>query len=381
MRLWLPVIVSFVIQVPAAVFVLGHAGPMGFGPRPGPGSTVGLLGIGLALIGPLALIGARRFPGPVVAIVAAAASADFLFNPHPGPPYAALGFAIILGIIRGARIWVFSAVAAAWVLCVLVASLVGPQPAPFQIAGLTIGILICLGIGEGIRSRRERIRTMRQATTRRRLDAAQQERVRIARELHDVLAHSLSQINVQAGVGLHLIDKKPEKAAEALASIKETSKTALDEVRGVLGLLRDDSGDPGAPLIPQADLSMLPGLVDRVGRDGLAVTLENRIEAPPPAAVQMALYRLVQESITNVVRHADATELTIRLTQEAGEYVLDVVDNGLGAPAGTAENTTGSGILGMRERAELLGGTLTVGTSDSGRGFHVRASIPMRGTP
>jgi hypothetical protein len=126
----------------------------------------------------------------------------------------------------------------------------------------------------------------------------QAERVRIARELHDVLAHSLSQINVQAGVGLHLMDKQPEKAAAALASIKETSKTALDEVRSVLGVLRAEGGaDPSAPLVPEPDLARLAGLAASVTSQGIDVSLDNRFGAVPQA-VQLAVYRIVQESLT-----------------------------------------------------------------------------------
>ncbi|WP_185740556.1 sensor histidine kinase [Homoserinimonas aerilata] len=381
-RLWLPVVVSFLVQVPVAVFLTVRAADGGVSNLPewhGPGPEwvaataelpVLLLGLALALIGPLALIAARRFPGPVVAIVAAAASADFLFAPPAGPPYVAFAFATILGIVRGASAWVFSAVAAAWLLCVVGPSVVGSAAAPFPIAALTVGLLLSLGIGAGIRGRREGIRAARQAFERRREDATQQERVRIARELHDVLAHSLSQISVQAGVGLHLIERQPEKAAEALANIKQTSRVALDEVRGVLGMLRD--GD--SPLLPQPQLSMVHELADTATRAGLAVTLDDSIETPPPAAVQMALYRLVQESVTNAVRHAEASALSIRLAEENGDYIVEITDDGRGAT-----DAEGRGILGMRERAELLGGTLTAGPRDGVRGFRVRGSIPVRG--
>ena len=132
-----------------------------------------------------------------------------------------------------------------------------------------------------------------------------------------MLAHSLSQINVQAGVGLHLMDKQPQQAAAALASIKEVSKTALDEVRSVLGILRSEDGaDPGAPLVPEPDLSRLPGLAASVTAQGVTVELQNSLTAPPPAAAQLAIYRIVQESLTNVVRHAQATRATVSISAD-----------------------------------------------------------------
>ena len=229
---------------------------------------------------------------------------------------------------------------------------------PSSIAGTTLGILIVMGIGEGIRNRRERILEYRSRAEQRKQSEVQAERMRIARELHDVLAHSLSQINVQAGVGLHLMDKQPQQAAAALASIKEVSKTALDEVRSVLGILRSEDGaDPSAPLVPEPDLSRLPGLAASVTAQGVAVELQNSLTAPPPAAVQLAIYRIVQESLTNVVRHAQATRATVSVSAADGSYRVQVADNGTGA----GNRGLGRGLTGMRERAELLGGTLTTG--------------------
>ena len=206
--------------------------------------------------------------------------------------------------------------------------------------------------------------------------------MRIARELHDVLAHSLSQINVQASVGLHLMDKQPEKASEALASIKDTSKTALDEVRSVLGVLRAEGGqDPSAPLVPEPDLSRLAGLAASVTSQGVEVSLDNRI-VDAPKAVQLAIYRIVQESLTNVVRHANAQTATVELDVVAGSYSVTIDDDGRGMPADESANPSegGRGLLGMRERAELLGGTLE--TSDSPRGgVRVNASIPVKEAP
>ncbi|MFC5501818.1 sensor histidine kinase [Lysinimonas soli] len=368
--LWVPVLLSFFVQVPVAVALARwfHLAP-----------TEAAVSIGIALIGPLALIGARRFPGPVVAVTAVGAALDLFVNSHYGPPYLALAFGIVSAIVRNARVWAWVSIAVAWTATLSVAVAMGADriTGP-RIAATTLGILIVVGIGEGIRTRRERGDEFRRILSQRRQTEVQAERVRIARELHDVLAHSLSQINVQAGVGLHLMDKQPEKAKEALASIKETSKTALDEVRTVLGVLRAEGGaDPSAPLLPEPDLSRLPGLVASVATGSLTVTLDDRLVAEKvPKPVQLALYRIAQESLTNVTRHAEgATHATVMLDRDSDGYRIEIRDDGTGSSPPTASESGGRGLLGMRERAELLGGNLSAGPAEGG-GFAVVATLP-----
>lgn len=374
-RLWLPVIISFLVQVPA-VFLIWHVTNR----RPvlvhlSTGQL--LLGLGIALIGPLALIAARRFPGPVVAIVTVAASADLLLHRGTdGPPYIALAFALVSAIVRGARIWAWIAVSFGGVALLGLGLLLGVDWQPIRMVGITLGVLLVMGIGEGMRTRRERFAEISERIAQRKQTEVQAERVRIARELHDVLAHSLSQINVQAGVGLHLMDKQPDKAAEALASIKESSKTALDEVRSVLGILRSEDGaDPSAPLVPEPDLSRLAGLAASVTAQGPRVEVRNLLSSPPSAAIQLALYRIAQESLTNVLRHASASTVLLSLSEKDGLYELSVQDEG-GGPFVPKHDSGGRGVLGMRERAELLGGTLEAGPVPN-RGFRVTARIPM----
>lgn len=378
LRLWLPVVISFLVQVPAVSFMVGrsHDVPGGYFP------------VVLAMIGPLALIGARRFPGPVVAVTAVAAAALLLLRPDIGVPHVALIFAIVLGIIRGARVWVYSSVGATWVATIAAAIAFDVTVHPFRIVSTTFGLAVAMAIGEVLRARRERFRAFRKAADEQRLTVEQRERMRIARELHDVLAHSLSQINVQAGVGLHLIDSQPDKAAEALANIKGASKNALDEVRTVLGILRsdpaeddpagdiDDARGKSAPLRPEPDLSSLPALVESFRSHGLEVLFVSALEGEPapPAATQLALYRICQEALTNVLRHANANAASVFLGVDHGDYLLTVTDDGTSVPPGRAVHA-GSGLLGMRERAELLGGTLQVTRPDNG-GFQVAARIP-----
>jgi signal transduction histidine kinase len=266
-------------------------------------------------------------------------------------------------------------VGAAWVLSLVTSLILGSDWSAFRIAATTLGILIVFGIGEGARGRAERFAQIARIRTQRRQSEVQAERVRIARELHDVLAHSLSQINVQAGVGLHLMDTQPGKARDALASIKETSKTALDEVRSVLGVLRSEgAADEEAPLVPESDLSRLDWLAASVSTQGIEVSVTGAVNHVPQAT-QLAIFRIVQESLTNIVRHAQATQAQVELGQSGAYFTVTITDNGI-APAPSGE-TEGRGLLGMRERAELLGGTLDVGPVPDG-GFRVSARIPVR---
>ena len=374
-RVWLPVLISLFVQVPAVFVQSGvHRGG-----DAAPGTL--LVSLGLALVGPVALIGARRFPGPVVAVVAVAAGADLLLSGgNDGPPYIAFAFAIGSAIVRGARLWAWISIAVSWVATIALSSQFGIVWQPWRIAGITVGILLLVGAAEGVRTRSERLERYRQTLAVRRQSEVQAERVRIARELHDVLAHSLSQINVQAGVGLHLMDKQPEKAAAALASIKETSKTALDEVRAVLGILRAEGGaDPAAPLVPEPDLSRLAGLAASVTSQGVDVVVDNRLDAVPQAT-GLALYRIVQESLTNVVRHAHASTVRVELTETAAHYAVTVTDDGTGPSARGDDSGGGRGLLGMHERAELLGGALEAGPMPGG-GFRVAANLPKKEAP
>ncbi|HEY6737654.1 MAG TPA: sensor histidine kinase, partial [Actinopolymorphaceae bacterium] len=199
-----------------------------------------------------------------------------------------------------------------------------------------------------------------------------EERLRIARELHDVVAHNISLINVQAGAALHLIDTRPEQAKPALAAIKQASKDALVELRSILGVLRQVD-EPG-PRQPTPGLVRLEELVERARQPDLDVEL--RIEGtqrPLPSAVDVAAYRIVQEAVTNVLRHARASRVEILVTYTDSAVVLDVVDDG----QGFATSTTGarSGLVGMRERVTALDGEFEAGPRPGG-GFAVHAEIP-----
>lgn len=213
--------------------------------------------------------------------------------------------------------------------------------------------------------------------------AVASERLRIARELHDVLAHSLSAINVQAGVGLHLLEKNPGQAREALSNIRDTSKDALAEVRTVLGIVREGTSGPApgtlpddaAPLAPTWDLSGLRDLADQARADGLDVAVELGAGVGDlPDHVAGVVHRVVQESLTNVRRHApSARRVTLRVTRDDGVEVV-VADDGV--PAGGPVEP-GYGLLGMRERVEGAGGRLSAGPRPDGTGWEVRARLPV----
>ncbi len=364
-RLIVPVVIALIVQVPASFWSAWHLH--------GRAAWQSALHIAFAVAGPLVLLAARRFPGPVVAVVTALAVADVLTTPVYGPPYVALGFAIVGAVVRGAVVWAAASVATGWALVLLVSSFGGREWRPPVVVAATIGLAACFGIGMFVRTRRARVIALRAESARQRQSAEERERVRIARELHDVLGHALSQISVQAGVGLHLFDRDPEQARSALAHVKETSKNALDEVRGVLGVLRDGE----SPLTPESGLGELPALVAGVAGPELDSTLHDRLGGEAPGrATQLAAYRIVQEALTNALRHSGARRVEVTLERSPqGMLLVTITDDGQGIAPDAAVERGHRGILGMQERAALLGGTVEVGTNPGG-GAEVRATLP-----
>jgi len=367
---WFPVAIAALVQIPG-IFIAAHSSR---------GDALTLVLVLLAFASSFVLLAGREHPGPAVAVIGAMCAPAIAIT--VGPPLAVvpLAFAVVGAVARGARTWAWWTLAAFAVIGPLGAYLLLGSPTAI-IRPLIVALFLCLlvGVGEAIRNRRERYREVSRAVKARREAAAEAERLRIARELHDVLAHSLSQISVQAGVGLHLFDSRPEKARESLEAIKATSGQALEEVRGVLGFLRGPDGY--AARSPEPDLARIPLLVETYRKAGLRIDYRSDLRSTPSAAAQLALYRIVQESLTNVGRHAQATSVTIRIAEKDGRYVLTVQDDGRGLPADTAAEpggpgaTTGRGMLGMRERAELLGGSFEARTPDGG-GLLIEARIP-----
>jgi signal transduction histidine kinase len=243
--------------------------------------------------------------------------------------------------------------------------------------GLAAWLLVIGTVAEIVRTRRERRAELAHVQVQEARRRASEERLLIARELHDVLAHNISLINVQAGVALHLLDERPDQARPALTAIKDASKEALGELRSVLDVLRRSEDGVSAPRAPTAGLRDMPGLVERTRTAGLEVTLDVSGEARPvPAGVDLAAFRIVQEALTNVVRHAGTGSARVRLDYgDNDQLTVQVDDDGAGAPSPVAVGP-GRGIAGMRERVQALGGSFEAGPRP-GRGFRVRARFPI----
>jgi signal transduction histidine kinase len=354
-----------------------------------------LLTYTLLLAAPVALLFQRRAPIAVLA-VASAGSIGFLTFADPRWTYVVGPIcALFLAVKAGRRTPAIAVAAAAYAAYLAVTWVfAGPLGVPdgARPDGRTallgaVGIALTVVLGGVSRMRGEHFAAAAAARAEQNRARAEQqrrqaseERLRIARELHDVLGHHLSLINVQAGVGLHLMDNRPEQAREALAAIKTASAEALREVRAVLGVLRPE--EEAAPRTPAPGLDRLADLTADVGLTVTTTIRGVRRELPPE--VDRTAYRIVQEALTNVRRHAAAgasAEVTVDYRDTT--LVLSIRNDGsVAAPAagdaaviGSANAETGSGIAGMRARAESLGGSLDAGTTADG-GFLVAAILP-----
>ncbi|MFE6099266.1 sensor histidine kinase [Streptomyces laurentii] len=362
-----------------AVFVLVGTG---FAAREQPDRVaLDALGRALLLLGSAALLLRHRHPVPVV-FGASAATLAYLAAGYPyGPVFATVVVACFAAVVHGHRRAAWWALGLLWAGHLLLVHWLyrylpppGDGPASWGVE-LPVAAFVAavLAASELVRVRREqaaRDRAEQADAERRRADEG---RLRIARELHDVLAHSLSVIHVQAGVGLALLDADPGQARTALTTIKAASKEALGEVRQVLDTLRA----PGAaPRTPAPGLDRLPELVDQAGAAGLAVRVERTgRERRLPPGTELAAFRIVQEALTNVVRHSGSRTAVVALDYRPGALGLRIDDDG---PAtGGDAGGSGNGLVGMRERAAALGGTLEAGTRPDG-GFRVSAVLPVR---
>jgi signal transduction histidine kinase len=252
---------------------------------------------------------------------------------------------------------------------------------------LAAWLTVLLTGSELVRARRDRAREQdrsREEEARRRVT---EERLRIARELHDVVAHNISLVNLQAGVALHLLDQQPEQARTALATIKDASKEALVELRSVLGVLRQVDEDEDAPRAPTPGLARLDDLVAQCAAAGVEVrvTTDGPSRALAPG-LDLAAFRIVQEALTNVARHAGPTTARVRLSYGEDALVVEVDDDGRragavhGARLPDATLGSGHGLAGMRERAEAAGGSVVAGPRP-GFGWQVRAQLPYTPSP
>jgi signal transduction histidine kinase len=332
----------------------------------------------LLAAGPVALVARRRFPVAVYALVFGATLAYALLGFPRGPIFLSLLVAFFTVVITGHRLAAVLGLAAGYFGFLWLPYLLDLEPAPSlgAILGLAAWLLVILSAAEFIRVRRERALEadrIRAEEARRR---ASEERLRIARELHDALGHHISLINVQAGVALHVNDELPEQARSALDAIRQASKEALTELRSVLDILRE--GDEQAPRSPTPTLTRLDNLISKATAAGLTVRTETVGEVRPlPFGVDVAAFRIVQEALTNVARHAGPATATVQIAYGDRDLTVQVDDDGRG-PAHQARTGSGKGILGMRERVAALSGDLEAGPRPGG-GYRVRARLPLDG--
>jgi signal transduction histidine kinase len=332
------------------------------------------LGIGLLAAAPVALLWRRTLPVAVLAFSFATTLAYWTLDYPRGPAFAALIVAFITAVMYGHRGAAWLALAGSWAGSLWLPGLVGDDPSPGLAKALgTAAWLFVFGAAvELVAFRKEQMHQAARAERQEEIVRAGQERLRIARELHDVLAHNVSLINVQAGTALHLLDKQPERARPALEAIKEASSETLREVRSVLDVLRRTDEHP--PRSPTAGVAGVDELISRTAAAGVAVESEVRGEPRAlPASVDLAVYRILQEALTNVARHARPAAAVVRLSFGDDEVRLEVEDDGSGSANGAAE---GNGIAGMRERVAALGGDFAAGPRPE-TGFRVAARLPL----
>ncbi len=375
--LWVDAVLAFVVVVAqiAGTTILVHAA--------GSDRTMDAVAYGLLVANGAALVLRDRYPAPVLLVVAGTAVA-YTWLGYPGGFYTlSVVFAIWAAVAAGRRVAALLVGIGLWAAVVVAGFVVATghaqdPDAPIWIAGWLVASFVLGEVSRGRRRYLEQVeqraidaeRTREEEARRR----AGEERMRIARELHDVLAHNISTINVQAGVAAHLLDRQPEQARTALVAISEASREALRELRATLGLLR--GVDEEESRAPAPGLARLDDLVENMRSTGLEVAVETdgdpRVLAP---TTDLAAYRIIQESLTNVARHARAARVVIGLRYDAGELEVTVDDDGAGPPGGIAP-PGGNGLTGMRERAAAAGGELEAGAGPSG-GFRVRARLPL----
>ncbi|MGI5216453.1 sensor histidine kinase [Nocardia sp. CA-290969] len=361
--------------------VLGAMIAVPLEPASTPVSGVGYL---LLIVSGLVVVARRRRPVAVFVITGVASLVYFAFDFPDRMSYLGLFVALYTLAaygdgrrslrIAGAGIAVLSV---GWLIA-------GADVEPVSAIGwvfFRIGAsVISTMLGESARSRRvmaadaqaraELAERSREDEARARVDA---ERLRIAREVHDTVAHAIAIINVQAGVTAHVLDKRPEQARGALQTIEQTSSRALQEMRAILGVLRDGDGREPFP-----GLDQIRELTGKAREAGLDIAVEQPEPVPAlPSTVGSAAYRIVQESITNVIRHVGPTRVTVTLEPVADALHIRVIDEGPRTPVpGRTGSAPGRGIAGMRERCRLLGGELDA-KPRSGGGFEVVASLPL----
>ncbi|MGW4563810.1 sensor histidine kinase [Streptomyces sp. NPDC004561] len=343
------------------------------------------LGLLLMVLGAAALVFRRRAAMTVLAVTGTVSLVECVTGDPRAP--VAMSAVVALYTVASTTDRTTTLRVGLLTMTVLTAAAMLGSPLPWY-AQENLGVLAWTGIGatagdavrsrravvQAIRERAERAERTREEEARRRVA---EERLRIARDLHDVVAHHIALVNVQAGVAAHVMDKRPDQAKEALAHVREASRSALNELRATVGLLRQ-SGDPEAPTEPAPGLNLLDELATTFRSAGLPVDVARADQGTElPAAVDLAAYRIVQEALTNVQKHAGAdARAEVSVVRVGPNIEVTVLDDGSGEAA-APEAGGGHGLLGMRERVTALRGTLTTGPRYGG-GFRVHAILPVK---
>jgi signal transduction histidine kinase len=355
---------------------------------PGGIASAIVVGIALLLLQVVPLLWRRRYPSLVLLLVAAAFGARVLLGFNAG--IAGLGLLVAMYSVAaydvGVRRLFFLVVAGLGFIGGFVAFGVTGNPRSFAITVPSVFFVAAWLFGDYLRTRRAYVAQLEERAARlererdqdRRL-AADEERTRIARELHDVVAHDVSVIAIQAGAARAVQATRPEAAAQALGLIETTARETLIELNRLLGVLRGSTG-AAADRRPQPGIDQLAGLVEGLRAAGLEV--DARVEGDArslPPAVDLSAYRIVQEATTNVLKHAHARRVDIRVRYTETMLALDVRDDGAGNGVDPA-SSSGHGLIGMRERVALFGGELRAGRNPAG-GFSVHARLPLTPSP
>jgi signal transduction histidine kinase len=337
-------------------------------------------GVLAAVVGCLPLVLRRRLSFARLAPVLTAGIMLVLWRLHPASTVVLIPMVALFELARGGdrrrSLWTGLAVVPCVVISVLPFTADAANLAQVVIRNVAL-CLLAIAAGEVTRSRDESAERAAAAREEQALRRVGEDRLRVAREVHDVVAHAMVAINVQAGVAAHLIerDPDPDHAREALRQIKHASGEALADLRATLGVLRESEHAP--PVGPAAGLHELEQLTGSLRAAGVRVALDVEAPAPVPAAVHAAGHRIVQEALTNVLRHAHASTARIRVRRDAEAVRIEVSDDG-SAP-GAAGDGSGHDVRGMRERAAALGGTLESGPDPEG-GWRARATLPVTTT-
>jgi signal transduction histidine kinase len=341
-------------------------------------SQVNLAGVLVLVASGASLTARRRYPGVVLYVTLVAAIVAGSVG-HARTAWLPVIVAFFTAVRARRRLAVVGSLVIGYLWSVWPPWLIGTHghtPATFAL-GLLCGLLVLLSAAELVRAAAQRRLAAQRIREQELLRLASEERMRIARDLHDVVAHNISVINVQANTALHLAERQPEVAQQALATINDVSRQALAELRTVLGILHGD-GD-AAPRAPAQGLGGLGTLVANMAAAGLNVELETAgTPAPLPASVDLAAYRIIQEALTNSARHSGAERATVRVRYRDSEVEIEVEDEGTTGPKPPRLDGTGNGIAGMTDRAQALGGRLTAGPRPGG-GFLVTALLPVSG--